>query len=191
MLPLASSSLLAQNSQQVTSGTTVLTLDSTLVTALATNGITVTADAPATLSGSTATFPITTGSVDLDTLVAVVSNSGALTFTDQDVTVIVGQFSIVAQQDTEPVALAEVIVNGTATGLYPAFDITGNVTRPATGTAVALTNLNVTLTAEGASLLNNAFGISSFAAGQVFGSASITGSVSPYTTVKPGTILKK
>jgi hypothetical protein len=183
VLSLAPTSLLAQDASQFSSGTTSLTLDTTLTAGLATDGVTVTAASPATLAGSTATFPVATGGLDLDTLIGVLYHSGGLTFTSTSTVVTVSQFAILDEGgNSQPLVYALVATNGKTNGLFPVFDITGKVALPLTAPTVNITGLSLTLSAEGASLLNSAFATTTFTAGEAVGTASITGTVSGYTS---------
>jgi hypothetical protein len=185
-LPVASSSLFAQNANEFSTGTTSLTLDSNLVTALTADNVTVTATFPATLSGSTAAFPIATGAVDLDTLVGVVYHSGGLTFTGGNTVVTVSQLAISDQgAGTQPLVYGLVTVNGTVAGLFPLFDVSGPVTLPITGNTVNIPNLTLTLSGQAATLLNDAFDFNGFTNGQTIGVADVSGTVAPFTSSNP------
>ena len=182
LLPLGSMALHAQNAKQLTSGTTTLTLDSNLLLGLQAASITVTPAAPATGTSNSATFPVATGAVDMDTLVGVVYTSGGLTFSSSNTSVTVSQFAILAQPNHEPVMYALVTLNGKVEGLVGAFNIGGDLANSSSGTSLTLNNLSITLSQLGANLLNTSFGISDFAGGQAVGTANLSGTVGPLGT---------
>jgi len=181
LLPLGSMALHAQNAKQLTSGTTTLTLDSNLLLGLQAASITVTPAAPATGTSNSATFPVATGGVDMDTLIGVVYTSGGLTFSSSSTTVTLSQFAILSQPDQKPVMYALVTLNGKVEGLVGAFNIDGNFTNTSSGATLTLNNLTIALSQLGANLLNTSFGGTIFSGGQTVGTANLSGAVSSYT----------
>ena len=82
-LPLGKVVVKAQPSQTelLAQGSTALALDASTLGALASLGVTPGIIGPATLSGTTASFPITGGKADLDLSAATVTHSGGLSLT--------------------------------------------------------------------------------------------------------------
>jgi len=75
-------------------------------------------------------------------------------------------------------------VNGKVAGLYPLFNITTRASLPLSGSTVTLPAIHVTLSSQGASLLNNAFGFNGFSSGQVIGVASLQAAATTYIVPK-------
>src|SRR5947209_8015396 len=77
----ATSAALAANSPftKIKGGTTTLALNSAATTALTAAHLTVTPVAPATATGSTFTFPISGGRINLKTLHGVIKHHGGIT----------------------------------------------------------------------------------------------------------------
>lgn len=191
LLPLVSVSSNAQQAKQLTSGTTTITLDSKMVTALAGYGIAVTANSPATLSGSTATFPVVSGGIDFDTLVGVVYQSGGVTFTyaATDTVVTIAQLAIVNALPGQPAQMyGLVIVNNTVFGLYPLFDLDSKGKLTLSGAAATQSNISLTLTSNTTTLLNQAFGFDAFTASESIGIANVNATATSYNpiSVHPG-----
>jgi hypothetical protein len=187
LLPLAATSSNAQSAKQLLSGSTTLALDSGLVSGLTNAGVVVTANAPGTLAGTTAIFPVVSGGVDQDTLTGVVYHSGGITFTaaQESIAVTVSQFALVNAISGQHAQLYGLVtVNGKISGLYPLFDVSAGVKLPLTGSTVTLNNLKITLSAAGASLLNQAFGFNGFSTGQVIGVASLQATATAYVAPK-------
>jgi hypothetical protein len=183
ILPLASSSLYAQEASYFSTGSTSLALDPTLVAGLTDYNVTVTGQFPATLSNNTASFPIAAGGLDLDTLVGVVYHSGGLTFTAGSTVVSVSELGIVSEGGGTPVLVYGLVtVNGTVAGLYPLFNLNGSVKTPLTGSTLDISNLELTLSSQAAALLNNSFGFDGFSAGEKIGVATVTGTVASATS---------
>jgi hypothetical protein len=173
----------AQEARQLLSGSTSLAVDSGLVTALTGFGVTLSANAPATLTDTTAVFPVVSGGVDQDTLVGVVYHSGGLTFTStaDKIAVTVSQLALVNGIAGQPAQLyGLVIVNGKTFGLYPLFNLGASISLPLSGSVVNLPNIKLTLSSQGAALLNQAFGFNGFSTGETIGVATLQASATSY-----------
>jgi hypothetical protein len=184
---LAAVSSQAQQAKQLLSGSTSLAVDSGLVTDLGAFGVTLSGNAPATLTNTTAVFPIVSGGVDQDTLTGVVYHSGGLTFTStaQNIAVTVSQLALVNGVPGQPAQLyGLVIVNGKIDGLYPLFNLGASVSLPLSGSVVSLPSIKLTLSSQGAALLNQAFGFNGFSTGQTIGVASLQASATTYIVPK-------
>jgi hypothetical protein len=190
--PLAATPSHAQNAKQLLSGSTAVTLNDTLVAGLTEQGVTITGNAPAALvtsDGTTvATFPVVSGGVDLDTLTGVVYHSGGLTFTStvgSSVVVTVSQLALVNSIPGQPAQMyGLVVVGGKVYGLYPLFNLTTPLNLPLTGNSVSLPNINLTLSPQAATLLNDAFGFNGFSSGQEIGSAALNAPATSYIVQK-------
>lgn len=187
LLPFTATSSNAQAAKQLLSGSTTLALNSGLVTGLTDSGVVLSANAPGTLTGTSAVFPVVSGGMDQDTLTGVVYHSGGITFTaaEESIAVTVSQFAIVNALPGQPAQLYGLVsVNGKVAGLYPLFNLGAHATLPLSGSTITLSNINVTLSAQGASLLNTAFGFNGFSTGQVIGVASLQATATAYAVPK-------
>ena len=184
------SAALAANSPvtKIKGGTTTLALNSAATSALTIAHLTVTPVTPATASGSTLTFPISGRKVNLKTLHGFITHRGGITVSNGTKSGTVRHLTILA--------------NGKTAGLYGATRRSVREHCPVAGrrhhphlvcrtvvrwtviklakiTGVTVSGSSATgqaqLTGEAAKLLNRLSGGSTFKAGQVFG----TGTVSP------------
>jgi hypothetical protein len=173
---------------KVKGGTTTLTLNSAATTALTSAHLTVTPVAPATASGSTFTFPISGGRVNLKNLHGVIINRGGITVSNGTKSATVRHLTVVSGGKTAGVygairrsvrdhchlaghkpnrhLVCRTVVRWTPIKLAR---ITGITVSGSSATGQAQ------LTGAAAKLLNRLSGGSTFKAGQVFG----TGTVSP------------
>ena len=131
--------------------------------------------------GGELTFPISGGAFDLTDLKGEILHSGGFTLSEGTTDVSVSDLIITTPASTDTTTLATVsalvTVNGTFQGRVNLFnfDLTG-VTAPFSlphNKKIALKNLSLTLTADGATALNTAFGTTTFTADTVVGTASI------------------
>ncbi len=187
MLPLSSPVLHAQAADQFVSGTTTLTLNTEFVDAIVADGVTPTAAYPGTLSGTTATFPIVTGAIDLDTADAAIYHSGGLTFTSTSAgkTVTISQFGLATEGSAGTFLIGVVSINNAVHGLYPLFNITGGVKLPISGPNVNVPNLKLVVSGQLATLLNEAFGTTGFSQGDIVGTIDVSGTVSSFGPTAP------
>ena len=115
----------------ITGGQTLVVLDPGFVNLLTTNSIAPTAISPATLSGTTATFPITVGSTSGSN--AIIDHSGGLMFTKASTTLSIGNFVIdTANSDVTGFAMNS---NGLNVPSVPLFTIGPGLTLSLTGAA--------------------------------------------------------
>jgi len=173
---LASTASLAQATVYVAGGVTSVTLSSTLLGALSSLNVTPSILSPATLNGAVANFPVTGGAVDADTAKGEIDHSGGLTFTAGSTVVTISNFDI-TYLGGAPVLTGIVTANGTLLGRYGLFNVAAKASlplKPQNGFYVYLPNVELTLTAGGASLLNGAFGVTAFTAGLPIGTANST-----------------
>jgi len=184
------SAALAANSPftKVKGGTTTLTLNSAATTALTNAHLTVTPVAPATASGSTFTFPISGGRINQKTLHGFITHRGAITVSNGTKSGTVRSLTIVARGKTAGLyGAVRRSVRGRChlAGHRPHRHVVcrtvvrWTVVKLATITGVKVSGSSATgqaqLTGDAAKLLNRLSGGSTFKAGQVFG----TGTVSP------------
>ncbi len=189
-LTVSAVALAATSTVKVTGGTTKVTLSSGATSALSAAHLTAAAIAPATMSGSTATFPIAKGHINSK---------------DRGVIYQKGGFSVSNGTTTRDVRDLTIVANGKTAGLY-GVTRTGDrrvcarrarrrvcFTRSVfslvklaniTGVTVSGTTATGTakLTSEAAHLLNKLSSSHTFAAGQVIGSVTVTVSTSTTTT---------
>jgi hypothetical protein len=151
-------------------GATSLALDPAALQAIVAQGITPGVIGPATLAGTTASFPITGGLVQLDLGAAAVSHSGGISLTkgatvvnltDFDITVGAGGAQLFASLNGGAQKVAIIDLDLTAMQLTIA------------GRDVTLAGITAKLTQGAADALNTAFGTTAFAGGLVLGQATV------------------
>jgi hypothetical protein len=172
----------AQRAVTVYSGATDVTLSGTLLTSLTSLGVKVGYDHPAMVSGGTATFPLVTGVVDLNTSAGSLLHSGALIFdASSDATKVRLQAFVVSTASKPPVLSAEVVVNNAVWGRYNVFDLTlpAGTTLPLkpSGNTLMLKGVKLTLDPSMSAMLNKVYGVSQFTPGFDVGSANVTANV--------------
>ncbi|WP_233842605.1 hypothetical protein [Dyella sp. 2HG41-7] len=157
-------------------GNTTVALSSTLLSALQTLHVSASPEFPASLSGSTARFPIPNGQIDLANAHGEIDHGGGLNLTAGKTTVTLSEF-VIDTIGAQPVLTGLVLANGNLVGRVPLFNIAltegpqvqfgGYVGR------LSIHGANLTLTAQAAAALNHAFNVSAFAAGIPIGTASV------------------
>ena len=152
-------------------GATSLALDPAALQAIVAQGITPGVVGPATLAGTTASFPITGGIAALDLSVAEVAHSGGISLTKGATVVALTDFFIRVGGGEAPQLLAT--LNGGATPVA-IIDLDLAALQPAIdGRNVTLTGITAKLTQGAADALNAAFGTTAFAGGLVLGQATV------------------
>lgn len=182
MFALLSVNATAQRAVTAYSGATDVTLSSTLLTSLTSLGVKVGYDHPAMVSGGTATFPLVTGVIDLNTSAGSLLHSGALTFDAiSDATKVRLQAFVISTASKPPVLSAVVVVNNAVWGRYNVFDLTlpAGTTLPlkASGNTLMLKGVKLTLDPSMSTMLNKVYGVSQFTPGFDVGTASVTANV--------------
>jgi len=172
----------AQGAVTAYSGATDVTLSGTLLSSLSSLGVKVGYDHPAMLSGTTATFPVVTGVIDLKTSAGSLLHSGALTFdAESDATKVRLQAFVISTASKPPVLSAVLVVNNSVWGRYNVFDITlpAGTTLPLklTGNTLMLKGAKLTLNSSMSAMLNKVYGVSQFTPGFDVGTANITANV--------------
>lgn len=153
-------------------GATALAIDAAALGALTSLGITPGVVGPATLSQTTASFPITGGEAKLDLAAALVRHSGGLSLTKGATVVRLTDYDISLGGSAGPQLLAS--LNGGADKVAILdLDLTG-VSPSVDGRAITVPGVTARLTAGAAQALNQAFGTSAFAAGLVLGRATVS-----------------
>jgi hypothetical protein len=156
--------------QLLAEGATSLAIDPGTLQALVALGVTPGVIGPASLSGATASFPITGGKAALDLSAATVTHSGGISLTKGSTVVNLTDFDIVVG-DSAPQLFASLnggaekvaIIDLDLSALTPAID----------GRNVTLTGITAKLTQGAADALNAAFGTTAFAGGLVLGQATV------------------
>lgn len=182
MFALLSVNATAQRAVTAYSGATDVTLSSTLLTSLTSLGVKVGYDHPAMVSGGTATFPLVTGVIDLNTSAGSLLHSGALTFdATSDATKVRLQAFVISTASKPPVLSAVVVVNNAVWGRYNVFDLTlpAGTTLPLkpSGNTLMLKGVKLTLDPSMSTMLNKVYGVSQFTPGFDVGTASVTANV--------------
>jgi Htaa len=153
----------------VATGQTGLTIDPAALQALTSLGVAPGVVAPATLTGTTANFPITGGKVMLNLSSGLISHSGGISLTKGATAVALTDFDI--RLGATPQLFAAVN-GGTPKVAIADLDLTG-VTPAVAGRTITLDGVTVKLTQGAADALNGAFGTTAFAAGLVLGKAKV------------------
>ena len=165
---------------QITGGYTLVELAPEFVAALGTLGIAPSKNLPGTLHSRIALFPITGGRVDAANARGEIPHAGGLKLTRGTTQVILTDFIIDTASGANARLTGLVTANGSVVGRVPLF----NVALPAIQLPLALPpspeqllieGNRLTLTAEAATALNGAFGVTAFAAGFNIGVASVYG----------------
>jgi hypothetical protein len=151
-------------------GATAVAIDPAALSAIVGLGITPGVIDPATLAGTTASFPITGGQAQLDLSAGTVSHSGGLSLAKGATTVALTDFDVVV--GAKPQLLAS--INGASQKVAILdIDLTG-VTPAVDGREITVAGAALKLTQGAADALNAAFATSGFTAGLVLGRATVT-----------------
>lgn len=167
-----------QSSSQIDlfSGNTSVELSSGFVGALTSLNITPGRVYPTTIRSGKATFPITDGTLDSQTLRGEIVHNGGLTLTRGTTQVRLKSF-IIDTTGTGIVLTGLVSANGSVVGRVPLFDlqIPSSVSGDRRFERVALNGVAVTLRQEAATALNAVFATNAFVAGFNIGTARVRG----------------
>lgn len=182
MFALLTVNATAQGAATVYSGATDVTLSSTLLSSLSSLGVKVGYDHPAMVSGATATFPLVTGVIDLNTSAGSLLHSGALIFDAQsNATKVRLQAFVISTASKPPVLSAEITVNNAVWGRYNVFDLTlpAGTTLPLkpSGNTLMLKGVKLTLDPSMSAMLNRVYGVSQFTPGFDVGTANVTANI--------------
>ena len=147
-------------------GATALAIDANALAALASLGITPGVIEPATLTGTTADFPISGGRVDLDLGGGTIRHTGGISLTKGATVVRLEGFDI--RLGAAPQLFAS--VNGGSK--VAILDLSG-ATPTVSGRRITVSGVVAALTKGAADALNAAFGTTAFSAGLVLGTATV------------------
>jgi hypothetical protein len=171
---IATSGALAQKTETIEGGRTVVTLAGSFVSALGSLGVTPGTVAPTALRGAKVNFPITGGAIDLETGDGQILHSGGLTLTAGNTEVKIQSF-IIDTTTSQPAITGLVVVNGKLVGRLSLFNLTppNGLTPPLTANhgIIDAKGIGLTLTATAAAALNQVFGITALAGGLEIGTA--------------------
>jgi hypothetical protein len=187
MIAMLSTMGLARPTALLADGRTSVNLSSDFLGALSTLRVSAAAVGEGSLRSGVASFPITTGALDLASAKGEIDHAGGLALTAGNTTVQLISFKIDTTAAT-PVLTGLVIVNGDVVGRLPLFDLQlPALTLPlqpgAFGT-VFVPGVGVKLNKDAAAALNQVFGVTAFVEGFNIGQASVfatTGRRSPFT----------
>lgn len=146
---------------------TTLVLDPATATVLTDNKVSVTPIAPATAKGLGIAFPITGGSVDPNTLAGAIDHSGGLDFESGGTQVKLTDFVVDTTRGT---------LTSTAGGAQLptlTLDLSG-LKKVTNGGVIVASDIKASLTAQAATALNDAFGVSLFTRGLAIGTVTVT-----------------
>lgn len=153
-------------------GATTLAVDPGALRALTSLQITPGVIGPATLEGTTASFPITGGEAELDLAPAIVRHAGGLSLTRGATIVGLTDFDISLGGPGGPQLFASLNGSKEKVAILD-LDLTG-VTPAVDGRAITVAGVTAKLTAGAAQALNQAFGTTAFGGGLVLGSATVS-----------------
>jgi hypothetical protein len=163
----------AAETELLAEGATALAIEPAVLQALAGQGITPGVIGPATLSGTTASFPITGGRAALDLSAATVTHSGGLSLTKGSTVVQLTDFEIRVGSGA-PQLFAT--LNGGAAKVA-IIDLDLAALQPSvSGRSVTLGGVVAKLSQGAADALNGAFGTTAFAGGLTLGTATVSAS---------------
>lgn len=157
------------------SGRTSVELSDSLVNALEDLDVRATGFGGTDISNGVADFLITGGATDLDTTEVEIIHNGGLTFTAGNTEVSLTDF-VINTVDSEPVLTGTVIANDSLVDRIPLFDLElGGIDTTTTGifTNLEIADVDVALSNEAATTLNNAFGVDAFTTGFDIGTAQV------------------
>lgn len=140
-----------------TAGKTEVQLSNAMIAELTSLGVKAGAITPGTLSKKGfATFPITTGAVEMTK--GEVDHSGGLTLTSKNNRLVLNSF-IIDTFASQPILNGLIITNGIIKARAPVFELnTATAQVQAKGKKLTISNVGLTLTREGAILLNQLYG---------------------------------
>lgn len=150
-------------------GATGLALDPAALQAIVGLGLTPGVVAPATLAGTTVSFPITGGVAQLDLSGGTVAHSGGISLTKGATVVRLTDFEIRLGTAVQLFAA----LNGGAQKVAILDLSLSGVTPAVSGRSIALAGVEARLTQGAADALNAAFGVNGFAAGLLLGRATV------------------
>lgn len=158
-------------------GNTTVHLSPVLLNALGALHVTPSRQFPAELSGATARFPIPTGQIDLATAHGEIVHAGGLNLKAGSTTVTLSDF-VIDTTGNAPVLTGLVAANGNLVARVPLFSITLTqapvVKNYGVAGQLAISGVALSLTADAAAALNQAFGVSAFTQGIPIGTASVS-----------------
>jgi hypothetical protein len=157
-------------------GNTRVELSSTFTGALSTLGVSASREFPAYLRDGVAAFPIPTGEIDLSNAKGEIVHSGGLNLKAGNLTVTLSSF-VIDTTGSAPKLTGIVKANDSIVGRITLFDLKLNAA-PQTNESYGFTNIkiadvDVTLAAEAAAALNDAFKVNAFTAGLPIGKARV------------------
>lgn len=175
MLAVGQTTALAGPTPTLAFGKTSVQLSADFLGAVTALGLTPGRIKPGKLKGTTVSFPISGGALDLATARGEIHHVGGLTLSAGGTTVELLNFSIDTSGE-RPVLTGIVTANGNLVGRLPLFDLAlPQLTlpiQPENG-RVVIPNVGVTLTAEAADALNQVFGVQAFVEGFNIGTATV------------------
>jgi hypothetical protein len=151
-------------------GATALAIDPGALRALSSQGIAPGIVGPATLSGTTASFPITGGGANLDLSGGIVRHAGGISLTKGSTVVTLTAFDV--RVGATPQLFASINGGASKTAVLD-LDLTG-VTPAVSGRTITLAGVTARLTPGAANALNSSFGTTAFTPGLVLGRATVT-----------------
>ncbi|KST63720.1 hypothetical protein [Mastigocoleus testarum] len=165
----------SQTQDVLPAGRTYVELSDSLVNALGDLNVQATGFGGTHICNGVADFLITGGATDLDNTEVEIFHKGGLTFTTGDTEVNLTDF-VINNVDSEPVLTGTVIANDSLVTRIPLFDLElENVGTKTKGifTNLDLTDVNVNLSEQAATALNDVFSVDAFSSGFNIGTAQV------------------
>ena len=158
-------------------GFTKVQFDQSLIDTLDTLDIRVSRLAPSTVflnRKGCASFPIAGGIFDPVATTAEILHRGGLILSTDDVTVVLSSFIIEVPTSGDPVLTALLTVDGTLEGRISLFDVDlANADIDLKRNVLCVSDVALTLSADAATALNTAFGVTDFVSGDAVGEARV------------------
>jgi hypothetical protein len=164
----------AAPTERLSDGVTTVQLGEDFVGGLEGLGVTPSAIEPGTLNDGVAIFPIVAGGLDLETSNGDIFHSGGLSLSAADGTIVELFNFIIDNSGDQPALTALGTLNDDLSGRFPLFNLDyTNALVETSETDVIITGVVLSLTADGATGLNTAFGVDAFTENSNIGTANI------------------
>ncbi|GJL73600.1 MAG: hypothetical protein NMNS01_27990 [Nitrosomonas sp.] len=164
----------AEPTVRLSDGVTTVQLGADFVGGLEGLGVTPSAIEPGTLNDGVAIFPVVAGGLDLETSSGDIFHSGGLSLSAADGTIVELFNFIIDNSGDQPVLTALGTLNGDLAGRFPLFNLDfTNALVEASETDILVTDVILSLTANGADGLNAAFSVDAFSENSNIGTANI------------------
>lgn len=164
----------AEPTVRLSDGVTTVQLGENFIGGLEGLGVTPVAIEPGTLNDGIAIFPVVAGGLDLETTIGDIFHSGGLSLSAADGTIVELFNFIIDNSEDQPVLTALGTLNGDLAGRFPLFNLDFSSALVETSEMdVLITDVVLSLTANGAAGLNAAFDVDAFSENANIGTVNI------------------